>query len=296
MDNRKPFPPPPDNRSPEAQAHAVAHPATPFDKPEEEVDPRMKDDQVLQILQRTLRIDQLNNPQIIKFILAWTVTRSNPDAAEAAGFKRGTGSYWRGRPEIHKAIEEITAIAVVKHGYDASEMIERAKEIAGCDPLEMQNPDGSYKNRLSDVKPEVRRAIKKLKVKNLYGQDANGMAIVIGQIIDYEFWDKLKGIELLGSEKNIFKKTTVVQHDVTENMSSFLLESGRRADERKALMSSREVEDATGENSNSDQSGRDGSGIPIAISGSTDGEHRPGDDLEAVFEEESDGGGNQGPL
>lgn len=269
----------------------------PFDNKEPEVeDPRLKDQEILAILQRTLRRDQLDNPQVIKFVLAWCATRSNPDAAEAAGFKRSTGGYWRGRPEIHKAIEEITAIAVVKHGYDASEIIERTKEITNFDPVEFENPDGSYKTHLSQIKPEARRAIKKFKVKNLYGQDANGMRIVIGQLIDVEIWDKMKGLELLGSEKNIFKKTTVVQHDVTSNMADLLLESGKRADERKLIMS-REVGDAT-QGNEADHSGseREEDGVPIAIGGGESSGNRSNNDLEAVFEEDDDEAGDNGPL
>lgn len=289
------FPPPPKgNRSPISQSKAAE---CPFDNKEPEVeDPRLKDQEILAILQRTLRRDQLDNPQVIKFVLAWCATRSNPDAAEAAGFKRSTGGYWRGRPEIHKAIEEITAIAVVKHGYDASEIIERTKEITNFDPVEFENPDGSYKTHLSQIKPEARRAIKKFKVKNLYGQDANGMRIVIGQLIDVEIWDKMKGLELLGSEKNIFKKTTVVQHDVTSNMADLLLESGKRADERKLIMS-REVGSAT-QGNEADHSGseREEDGVPIAIGGGESSGNRSNNDLEAVFEEDDDEAGDNGPL
>lgn len=280
------FPPPPNsNRSSKAQAQAAESlTIDPFPAPPEPEDPRMKDEQILEIFRRTLRRDQIDDPQIIKFILAWVVTRSNPDSAEAAGFKRGTGSYWRGRPEIHKAIEEITAIAVVKHGYDASEMIERAKEIATLDPIEFQNPDGSFKTHLSEIRPEARRAIKKFRAKNIFGVDNNGMKIVIGQMIDVEVWDKLKGIELLGSEKNIFKKTTVVQHDVTSNMSELLLGSEKRAEERKLLMS----RDVTGGSNGLEQAGhnhesrRDGGGVSEPERGGEGREIAPADDIEIV--------------
>jgi hypothetical protein len=292
----KPFPPPPfaANRSPAAQQAAVE--SNPFDKPPEEFDPRMSDAAIVHILKTTLRPDQYDDPRIIKFILNWVVTRSNADAARAAGMNPNHGSYWRARPEIHKAIEDITATDVVKHGYDASEMIERAKEIAGIDPVIFENPDGSYKNRLSDIPAAARRAIKKFKVKNLYGLDANGMQIVIGQIIEVEVWDKLKGIELLGSEKNIFKKTTVVQHDVTSNMSSLLLESGRRADERKALMGRDVSGTGNKEESNSGAAGRDDDGVRESESGGEGREDRPGDDIEIVSGEESFSEGSEGPL
>ena len=100
------------------------------------------------------------------------------------------------------------------------------KEVVDFDPIELQNPDGTYKSNLHDIAPGARRNIKKLKVKNLYNQveDINGMKsrIIIGEVIEYEFYDKLKSIELVGKEKEMFKNTTRVEHDVTKNMQSVL--------------------------------------------------------------------------
>ncbi len=55
-----------------------------------------------------------------------------------------------------------------------------------------------------------------------------------GEIISYEFYDKMKATELLGREKELFKETKKVEHDVTRNMASVLLESKRRGDEAHA--------------------------------------------------------------
>jgi hypothetical protein len=233
-----------------------------------EEDSKLTDEETMFILEQYLRPSQFSNPQIIKFILHYMQYRSSPDAAEHAGWNRQRGSYYRSRPEIHAAIEALTNKALMKYGYDATEVIERVKEIAVIDPIEFQNPDGSFKTHMSEIRPEARRAIKKFKAKNIYGQDANGMQIVIGQLLEVELWDKLKGLELLGTEKNVLKKTTVVQHDVTTNMQSLLLESGRRADERKALMA-REVggseavwDQSTGQ---SGDARRDGTDVSVAI-------------------------------
>jgi hypothetical protein len=258
---------------------------TPFDKPDDtEHDPQLSDEAMLLIMKSYLRPEQFGNKQILKFILHYITSRSSPDAAEAAGWPRSKGSYYRARPEIHACIEAITATALMKHGYDASEMIERAKEIANIDPIEFQNPDGSFKTHMSQIKPEARRAIKKFKAKNLFGLDNNGMQIVIGQLIEVEVWDKLKGIELLGTEKNIFKKTTRIEHDVTSNMASMLLESGRRADERKVLMS-RDVTGGSnggGQTSSSDQSGWDEDRVSESERGGIGGGSGPINDVEDV--------------
>ncbi len=199
-----------------------------------EGDGKLTEDEVQFILQSVLRYEQREDPKVIKFIMAYLVCRSAPQAAREAGFDSAKASYWgnklRMTPEIHDAITKLTAKAVMKYGYDASEIIERVKEISNFDPIEFENPDGSYKTHLSMVSPEARRAIKKFKVKNIFGKDANDVPCVIGQLIEVEVWDKLKSHELLGREKNIMKETKVVEHDITKNMSSHLLESRKRAE------------------------------------------------------------------
>lgn len=192
---------------------------------------KLTDEETLYILRQYLRSDQLDDPKVIRFIMSYMTNRSQSEAAREAGIP-GKGSYLRSRPEIHAVIEALTAKAVQKYGYDASEIIERVKEIALLDLAEFENPDGSFKTHLTQIRPKARRAIKKFKCKNLFGKDANGMDIVIGQLIEVELWDKLKSLELLGREKNIMKETKKIEHDVTSNMKDLLLGSRARAEQR----------------------------------------------------------------
>lgn len=267
---------------------------TPFDVPKtEDYDPRLNDEETMTILKEYLLPVHFKDPRVIKFILLYITSRNADESAREAGFGNKSGGYWRSRPEIHAAIEALTAKAVMKYGYDAMEVMERVKDIAFVDPIEFQNPDGTFKTHLSEISPRARAAIKKFRAKNLFGVDANGMQIVIGQLIDVELNDKLKGLEHLGTEKNILKKTTVVQHDVTSNMSSFLLDSGRRADERKQLMA-REVgseTERTGESGHSDDSGRDGSRVHITERGGQDFGGTTIHDIEVVSGQEDDTSG-----
>lgn len=136
----------------------------------------------------------------------------------------------RNRKDINNAISKLTEQAVLKNGFDAGELIEKVKEVVYIDPVEFENPDGSYKTHMSQIKPEARRAIKRFKVKNLYDKDPNGMNIVVGQIIEIELYDKMKGVELLGREVGTFKETSVVQHDITSNMKAVLLGARERAE------------------------------------------------------------------
>lgn len=296
----KPFPPPPHLREPitpptptvghvthippipDTSTKVPSTPATPFDKPQDEYDPKLNDEETMFILKQYLLPKQFSDPMTIRFILHYITHRSSPDAAEAAGWDRNRGSRVRSNPEIHAAIEALTAKAVMKYGYDANEIIERVKEITNVDPIEFQNPDGSYKTHMSEIRPEARRTIKEFTARNMYGEDANGMRVVIGQLINVKLHDKLKGAELLGSEKNVMKKTTVVQHDVTSNMQSLLLESGRRADERKQLVS-REVGNEGVKAGSGGVDRRDGERILLTERGGQGDRDVSDSDIPAVF-------------
>lgn len=193
----------------------------------------LTDNETTLILKSNLRPDQYEDPNILAFIQSYLLCRNAGQAGKEAGLAPHVGRTLRLKPEIHACIEALTQKAVMKYGFDASEIVERVKEISAMDPIEFENPDGSFKTHLSLISPESRRAIKKFKVKNLYGLDANGMRQVIGQLVEVELWDKLKAVELLGREKNIFKETKKIEHDVTANMASVLLESRKKAELRE---------------------------------------------------------------
>ena len=113
--------------------------------------------------------------------------------------------------------------------------------VTEIDPASLLNADGTFKENLNEVPPEVRRAIKKFKAKNLYEFDENGIKTTVGKLVEVEFFDKLKAAEMLGSEVDLFKKTTVMKHDVTDNMADVLLSAEKRAEERIKARREREV-------------------------------------------------------
>lgn len=193
---------------------------------------KLTDDETMFIMRTTLNADHFANDKVIKFILHYFVHRNAAEAARVLGMEKTWGTYLRQRPDVHNCIEQMTTKAVMKYGFDATELVERTKEIAFIDPIEFQNPDGSFKTHMSEIRVEARMAIKKFKAKNIWEKDTNGIAHVIGQLIEVEVWDKIKAQELLGREKNVFKETKKVEHDHTVNMGSILLGSTQRADQR----------------------------------------------------------------
>lgn len=220
------------NRGTKAVEHTYV-PPTPVATPTIETSQgRLSEDETSFILKTCLLPEHAEDPNVLRFISSYMVCRDSRQAAREAGLQPRDGVNLRARADIHKAIESLTQKSVMKYGFDASEVIEKVKEVASIDPVEFLNPDGSYKTRMEDIAPEARRAIKKFKAKNLYEEDPNGMKVCVGVLIEVELWDKMKAVELLGREKDIFKETRKVQHDVTSNMRDVLLEAKRRADNR----------------------------------------------------------------
>lgn len=187
------------------------------------------------ILKSTLREKHFNDPKVVGFINSFVRCQNITEASADVGVHPSVGFKWRHRADISKAIRKVIEKCIVKHGFDGSQLLQRLLEKVEFDPLDAQNPDGTWKTHLSEMLPGTRKQIKKMKVKNLYkeAEDMNGLKtkIIVGEIIDIEFKpDDVKSIELLGREKEMFKQTTKVQHDVTEDMANVLLASKQLAD------------------------------------------------------------------
>lgn len=183
------------------------------------------------MLDRHLLPIHRDDPNVIRFIVNYLDCRSITQAARQSGLTPREGRVLKARRDIHAVIVAITDLAVLKHGYDAAELVERMKEIVEIDPIEIQNPDGTFKESLESIPADTRRAIKRFKCKNSYDFDANGIRVISGKIIEIEFWDKMKAAELLGREKDTFKETKKIEHSVGANMRDILLESRRLANE-----------------------------------------------------------------
>lgn len=192
----------------------------------------LEEDKTQKVISKTLKPIHATDPNILRFIDNYLYCRDAKQAARLSGLNGKDGTNLMNRKDIAKCIQKITALAIRKYGYDAEEVVERVKEVAFVDPAEVQNPDGSFISALRDIPSEVRRAIKKMKVKNLWGEDPNGVKEIVGEIIEIEFWDKMKAVELLAREKSTFKATSVVEHGVSKDMRDILLASTKMADAR----------------------------------------------------------------
>ena len=143
------------------------------------------------ILDTTLKQDIRHDPLALKFILSYVQCRDVRQACKTAGINIGVGRKLRQSRDVHLAITKLTEQQVMKYGFDTEELVAKVKDVVFADPVDLENEDGSYKTKLSDLPPETRRAIKKFKVKNLFGQDANGMTVKIGELVEVEMYDRM---------------------------------------------------------------------------------------------------------
>lgn len=182
------------------------------------------------ILDKCLHILHRTDPTVLRFIDAYLNCFSVPEASRRVGIKPHQGKNLKNRPDIHDAIGQLTDIAVEKYGYNANEVVERVKEILDFDPAVLENPDGSYKEKISDIPFEMRGAIKKFTVKNEWGIDANGIKTVIGKIISVEVWDKMKAADMLGKEKEVFKDSLEINNNIRISITGALAEANKRVE------------------------------------------------------------------
>jgi hypothetical protein len=195
-----------------------------------------------QILNETLSPQHRDDPNVLRFINSYLSNRDVKQASKDAGITKSSGPVLLGRNDIRLAITRLTDAAFLKYGFDAHDVVEKVKEVVNFDPADIFNEDGTFKENIHDIPPETRRAIKRIKVKNLYDKDPNGMNVVIGKLMEVEFHDKIRSAELIGREVEVFKKTSKVEHDVTRNMKDTLLASKALAENRLArLTTARDV-------------------------------------------------------
>ena len=192
--------------------------------------------EIQKIMRETLKPSHITDPFVLKFIGNYVHTISIQQASRLSGLSGPDGRNLFNRPDIYKCITRITDEAVVKFGYDAAEVVERVKELAFVDIADLFDGDGRIIENIHDIPAEVRRAVKKFKYKSYFEDDINGVPQYRGRIYEVELWDKPRSLELLGREKDTFKKTVVQQHDVSRNAAEFLLGSLRRAEERVAAL------------------------------------------------------------
>lgn len=202
----------------------------------------LEENEVNSVIAASLPMKLRRDPNVMRFIQAFVSCRHLRQAADVAGIPYDLAKTLYRRNDVQATIEGLTSRSLMKFGYSAEEIIERVKEVVDVDPREVENLDGTVK-RLRDMPPELSRAVKKMRVKETFETDPNGMRVWSGYIVDIEFWDKMVAAKMLGNEKSVMGEKKKIEHDIGGNMSQVLLERVKRGESETAVIMEREVGD-----------------------------------------------------
>lgn len=157
------------------------------------------------------------NPKQQAFVREYLVSLNATQAAVAAGYSVATakqqGSRLLTHVDVKAALSAGTARVVAKLEVKAENVLSELLTFAHADPLNAFCADGTLK-KLEDMAPEMRKAIKSLKFTELW-EGASGEKFVAGRIVDIQFWDKPKGLELLGKHLKLFTEKIEVEGKLT---------------------------------------------------------------------------------
>lgn len=206
------------------------------EKKEENREPLTLNEQVAKIMRDTLTLRHQQDKVILGFITSFVDCRHVGQASKAVGISAHEGRNLLKYQDINSAISKIASLTVEKYGFAAEDLVKRVEEIAQFDPGCVYNADGTFKH-LKDLTPDERRAIKGFECRNVMEKDPNGMETgrMIGQVMKYEFYDRIDAVKLGGREKDLFKERKVVTHDVTASMNQKLLAGLQRASEARMI-------------------------------------------------------------
>lgn len=220
----------------------MEHKFGPPPPPPKESAPEFKsfEEQASKIFSKCLTPYHAKDPVVLKFILAYVAEYHVGTAASQAGITTQEGKNLLKYADIDKAVQELTALSAIKFGYNVEEAVERAKEINDIDITDIYNEDGTFKHP-KEWSASMRRAVKKIKIRNVLEKDPNGMETgrTIGEVFEVEFYEKYEAMKMLAQEKGHFKKQTTVTHDIAKNMGNILL--GLKSSESRAIEYMRDV-------------------------------------------------------
>ncbi len=152
-----------------------------------------------------------------KFVAARVAGQSATDAAITAGYSKKTAGASGPRLDKEPAVAAAIAAGLKEFAeemkFDAKSVLRELARIAFCDIGEAFDDEGRLK-KLKDIPVNVRKAISGLEVEELFAGGGDNR-IEIGQVRKLKFWEKTKGLELLGKNLKLFVEKHEHEHTGT---------------------------------------------------------------------------------
>lgn len=153
------------------------------------------------------QMPELENLQYERFCVEYLIDFNGKRSAEAAGFTPGDAATVQAsrlltHDNIQARIKELHTGALTHIQATAEMVINELRRIAACDVGEAFEEDGTPKP-IKQIPVDVRRCISGFEVEEIFegtGRDRT----YVGKLRKVKFWDKNKGLELLGKHFKLF--------------------------------------------------------------------------------------------
>ncbi len=171
-----------------------------------------------------------------KFALEYRVDSNGTQAVIRAGYShRGasdTASRLLANPAIRALIDAAQEKVLEKLEVKGDKVLTEIAHFAHSDPLNVVDDEGRLR-ALKDIPEHTRRAIKSIEIEEIWGPvddgDGGSHRAQIGELKKVTFWDKPKGLELLGKNQKLW--TDKVEHTVSDSLADLLAAARKPGDD-----------------------------------------------------------------
>lgn len=120
--------------------------------------------------------------------------------------------------DVQALIGAKTEKVLAKLEVKGEKVLAEIAHFAHADPLDIVDANGKLK-ALKDIPESARRAIRSIEIEELFAGSGENR-VQIGELKKITFWDKPKGLELLGKNQRLF--TDKVEHTVSDSLADLL--------------------------------------------------------------------------
>jgi phage terminase small subunit len=162
-------------------------------------------------------------PKQNRFVAEYLVDLNATQAAIRAGYSKRTATEQSydllRKPQIRAMIDEAMVKRAERVEVKADDVLRELMRVGLADISQAYDKNGQLKP-LHEMSEDVRRAIAGVEVEELYEGHGDDR-VRIGSLVKVRFWDKTRGLEMLGRHLKMF--TDKVEHEAGPGLEALLL-------------------------------------------------------------------------
>jgi len=146
----------------------------------------------------------------VRFVEEYLISLNASDAARKAGYSAKTaasqGADLLKNPKVRAALDKAIERRAIRVGVKADDVLQELLRVGRVDIAQVVDEKTGRLRPLHEMPEEARRAIASIEVEELFegrGEEREK----IGELVKVRFWDKVRGLELLGKHLRLFSDT-----------------------------------------------------------------------------------------